>query len=609
MNRTRLASCVLGLLLLSAAPLRGAELLGHWAGSINVSGVRIAADIDIRRDEQEQFTGTISIPAQRVKNIPLANIKLDGAEAHFEMNALSRPASFTGEIVDDGSRMEGTFEQSGFDHPFSLRRETRPEAIAETVLDGFDAYLEEARKSFEAPGLAAVVATAEKVVYVGAGGYRDLNAPKPIEPDTLFLLGRCTEAFTTFALATLVDDGRAGWDQPIVQTVPGFNMRDGFAGGRTTLRDIAVHRTGVPGHRAAWVDAPGEPADVLDRIAYLEPSAEFRTRFQPSPVMYVAAGQSLAHVIGEPFEAAMHQRVLEPLGMTEAALSPDAISATDNFAAPHVIVGGELQRLPFRDYSHVAAGVGLAAGAEQLADWLRVHLGGGAVADNRIVSEARLAELHTPQILVSAEAGDHAETVQPIGYAMGWMVDLYRGHRRLRSEADLPGYSAVIVVLPAAGVAAAAMTNVGGSELPEAVTREAIDRVLRLDRRNWAPRLAERQRKQGRTPIERPPRQPDTAPSRALVHFTGTYEHPAYGRITVDLKQGDLAVDFQGTQRSLRHWHYDVFRIEAGGPVDPLAGRLVQFRTDLAGKLSALAVQLDPALPPIEFTRTGEAEG
>ena len=93
------------------------------------------------------------------------------------------------------------------------------------------------------------------------------------------------------------------------------------------------------------------------------------------------------------------------------------------------------------------------------------------------------------------------------------------------------------------------------------------------------------------------------------MHFTGTYEHPAYGQITVDLKQGDLAVDFQGTQRSLRHWHYDVFRMEAGGVVDPLAGRLAQFRTDLAGKLSTLAIQLDPALPPIEFKRAPEAEG
>jgi CubicO group peptidase (beta-lactamase class C family) len=57
-------------------------------------------------------------------------------------------------------------------------------------------------------------------------GVRRLGDPTPVDADTLFGIGSNSKAFTTAALATLVDAGKISWDDPVYQRLPGFQMYD-----------------------------------------------------------------------------------------------------------------------------------------------------------------------------------------------------------------------------------------------------------------------------------------------------------------------------------------------------------------------------------------------
>src|SRR5207248_9393173 len=99
-----------------------------------------------------------------------------------------------------------------------------------------DAALEAARRAWGAPGLAAVVVRDDAVVYLKGAGFRKAGTKDPVTPDTLFAVGSCTKAFTATALALLVDEGKAGWDDPVRKHVLWFRLADPLADRDVTLR-------------------------------------------------------------------------------------------------------------------------------------------------------------------------------------------------------------------------------------------------------------------------------------------------------------------------------------------------------------------------------------
>ena len=76
-------------------------------------------------------------------------------------------------------------------------------------------------------------------------GVTDLGAPRPVDADTIFSTGSTGKAFTVAALAILVDEGRIGWDDKVIDHMPGFRMYDPWVTREMTIRDLLVHRSGL----------------------------------------------------------------------------------------------------------------------------------------------------------------------------------------------------------------------------------------------------------------------------------------------------------------------------------------------------------------------------
>lgn len=98
----------------------GSGLEGQWEGPLKVAGQELNTIVRFKGGGSD-LTGTMDIPAQGAKDIPLAKISQQGAKVHFEAFTGARLATYEGEIKPDGS-LAGDFQQAGYKGSFVLLR-------------------------------------------------------------------------------------------------------------------------------------------------------------------------------------------------------------------------------------------------------------------------------------------------------------------------------------------------------------------------------------------------------------------------------------------------------------------------------------------------------
>src|SRR5262245_20918521 len=156
-----------------------------------------------------------------------------------------------------------------------------------------DEIVQEALKAWDVPGAAVVIVQDDRVLYLKGHGVRQLGGKEPVTADTIFGLASCSKAFTTLALAMLVDEGKMSWDDPVRKHVPFFRLADPLADAKVTLRDLLCHRTGVASHDLLCYRAPWNLEEQIRRIGKAEPSRSFRSAFQYQSIMFIAAGHGI----------------------------------------------------------------------------------------------------------------------------------------------------------------------------------------------------------------------------------------------------------------------------------------------------------------------------
>ena len=205
-------------------------------------------DLDVEfTNKGSGWTGDISIPAQGAKNLPLQGITVEGDQVDFTLADVHGNRSFKGKLAADGSSIKGTFTQAGESLELSLSHKADPIADMKKSLDGFDEVIKKAIKDFKVPGLAIAVVKNGEVIYAEGFGQRNIEKDLPVTPRTLFAIGSCTKAFTTFVMGALVEEGKLEWDTPVRTYLPDFRMSDPIATESITPRDMVTHRSGLPG--------------------------------------------------------------------------------------------------------------------------------------------------------------------------------------------------------------------------------------------------------------------------------------------------------------------------------------------------------------------------
>src|SRR5205814_7500103 len=328
-------------LLLFAFPLFAQSLpTGHYEGSIATpSGLQIEIDTN-------GANAAITIPVQNIRNWALTNVTITATDFVADMPNIPGNPHFTGKVIDAGKKISGDFEQGGAKLAFSVEQKAAKNPA--DTLSGFDDFANGALKSWNVPGAAMAIVANGKVVSAKGFGLRDVKNNLPVTPDTLFPIGSCTKAFTTFVLGQLVDEGKLEWDKPVGRYVPGFRMFDDVTSRELTPRDLVTHRSGLPRHDLVWYNNQDlSRKEIVERLQYLPPSAELRQRFQYNNLMFLTAGYLIEQLTGTKWEQAVRARIFEPLGMARSNFADVDSQKTTDFAKPYRDDHDKLIEIPF----------------------------------------------------------------------------------------------------------------------------------------------------------------------------------------------------------------------------------------------------------------------
>src|SRR5215212_4049955 len=296
-----------------------------------------------------------------------------------------------------------------------------PATLSDATLRDFEADIEAALQAFRVPGAAVSLVQGDEVVFNRGFGVRNLASGQPVTSRTRFRIGSITKSMTVLLLATLVDDGVFDWDDRVVDLWSVFAAPTPELTQTLRVRDLLSMASGIAESTdlslaaveffmsAGSVSAGG----VLRSIPALPVIAPPDTTFSYNNTLYAAAAYlgllangAASEMLEETYAAQVRQRVLDPIGMTDAAILDDPRPLGDDYAVGYTRdIFGDLSPLPFVSLAGVApAGSGLAS-ATAMASYLITQIDHGvAPSGARVVSASNLAELHRPGIPVEQTA-------------------------------------------------------------------------------------------------------------------------------------------------------------------------------------------------------------
>jgi len=458
----------------------------------------------------------------------------------------------------------------------------------------FDKFASDTMTTWRYPGMAIAIVQNDRVVYAKGFGVKEIGKSDRVSADTLFQIGSTSKAFTTTAMAMLVDEKKVDWDDPVRKHLEYFHLADPCADALVTLRDLVSHRTGVSRHDELWDNSSFSREEVIRRTGDVKLSKPIRTTYQYNNIMFVAAGEAVAAAAKTSWDDFVRTRIFEPLGMTSTRTRLADWNSSDH-SSGHNYSNGEIKVREVVDDTNVGPAGSIKSSARDMAQWVRFQLANGVIDGKRLVSEDALSETKTPQMAmrVDKQARDTNPFIHVQSYAMGWNVQDYRGEFMVSHGGALNGFRTQLALLPDRGIGVAVMANIGRGFGLIALRNTLIDSLLHATpSRDWnAVYLDVEKKAEERADQLKKDRQakrlPNTKPSRELTAYAGTYHDPAYGDAIVALENDQLVLRWSRVVIPLAHYNYDTF-LAVSDPDD--IDETVQFALAPDGSVRAMTV-------------------
>ena len=315
------------------------------------------------------------------------------------------------------------------------------------IAPAMQAYVDDGRLA----AVMTMVARKGQVVHWNAVGTRDTASGDALERNDIFRIYSMTKPVTSVAVMILVEEGKVALDDPVLKFVPEFAdvkvLTEGgdrvAADSPMTVEHLLTHSSGLSYgfFGASAVDALYIEANP---IAAAEDLGDFARRVAELPLIaspgtrwnYSVSTDILGRVVevasGQPFDAFVKERILDPLDMNDTAFwvaeekrarfmanyakPGDALVITDSPA------DGEYTSPP----NFPSGGGGLTSTASDYIRFAQMLLEGGSLGDVRILTPETVAKMRMnrlPDALVPIELGDFLSPGYGFGLGFAVMVD------------------------------------------------------------------------------------------------------------------------------------------------------------------------------------------
>jgi CubicO group peptidase (beta-lactamase class C family) len=439
-----------------------------------------------------------------------------------------------------------------------------------------DSFVANSMKVFDVPGMAIAIVKDGKIVLAKGYGVRKLGDAAPVDEHTMFGIGSNTKAFTTAALATLVDAGKLSWDDPVYQRLPGFVMYDPYVSHEMTIRDLLTHRSGMglgEGDLLFWPTSTYTRDEIIYKLRFMKPASSFRSHYAYDNLLYMTAGQIIPAVTGVSWDDYIRQHIFAALGMNNSSVSTAAFEPGDDYAFPHSRVDGKLQVIHFEVLDNVGPAGSINSCAADMAKWVQLQLNRGKFVDRdgRLFSEQESKEMWSPQTILPIETyASPLAALKPTfaDYALGWALRDYHGRKLVGHTGGVAGFVSRVMLVPEESLGVVILTNAEEGGAFDSILYHVLDHYFGLPPTDWIAAFKSVKDKDEKDAAEamkeaEGARAANSKPSLPLEKYAGTYNDAWYGPITIHGENGGLVMTFDHTPSmigDLQHWQYDTFK-------------------------------------------------
>jgi CubicO group peptidase (beta-lactamase class C family) len=335
------------------------------------------------------------------------------------------------------------------------------------VIAGAERAFEKAAKAvtMPAPGCAVGVSVNGEIVFEKAFGLAEMEHGIPNTPQTIFESGSVAKQFTAAALFLLQQDGKLSLDDPARKYLP--ELPD--YGSPVTIRHLLTHTAGLRdwGSVMALTGAGRGDRIVTQDIALDVISRQKSLDFAPgAEFSYSNSGYNLAAIIVErvskqKFPDFVAERIFKPLGMKSSSWRDDYRRLVPGRAQAYSRQG---PNAPWQLNMPIMNVVGNGGMLTTVGDWLRWN----AMLDSRSMGAPLVEALESRGVLNDGRKSN---------YALGLIVDTYKGIRDISHGGSTAGYQTFLARYPDQKLSVAVLCN-GTSPSAGGLAASITDEIL-----------------------------------------------------------------------------------------------------------------------------------
>ncbi len=409
------------------------------------------------KDWDEVMQIVYNVPAEESKTV-LTILKVKDGVGYF--NLLEGTASTLNKRMAQMMQILESWK------PESIKVEDFSKVTAKNFKDvekEFEAFLTSGMKDLKIPGMTVGIVQNGKVVYQKGFGKASVKNGKPVNKDTLFMIGSTTKPLTTLLMAKLISDKKLKWSDPIGKNLKGWKLKDPKVSKDFLMKHSACACTGMPRRDLDFIfDIEGVSSEQrMKQMAAMAPTTKPGETFQYSNYLVAAGGFSAARAynkslpLQKSYTKAMKDLVLQPLGMNQTLVT-NTKPYKANSAHPHSFdmnLEPQLISKKIEEFADSVAPAGsIWSNSTDLLKYLQFELSKGKSAPGYIDEK---------NLLARREKG--VPITKDMSYGLGLMVADYKGIRVVEHGGNTMGFTSEMLFLPEKNIGITILVNMGSA--------------------------------------------------------------------------------------------------------------------------------------------------
>jgi CubicO group peptidase (beta-lactamase class C family) len=403
----------------------------------------------------------------------------------------------------------------------------------------------------------------------------------------LFAIGSCTKFFTSTGLSILADEKQIDFNAPVTTYYPELKLKDTVLQKEITVKDILSHHTGLESGDYIFYGANYSRQEILDKLVQLDKVAGFRNAFVYNSMMYTLAGTIIEKQSNLLYEKFITTRLLQPIKMNNTFFDVSKKSAA--LALPYSYINNSYKQLAMPQLKGIEPAGAIWSDIDDMARWLKFHLGTGKIDTTQLLSENAMAILKKPIYFTGQNMRADESEFKSYGLGMGFSA--YKGHRVMYHTGVAGGYTSIFVLLPQDKIGIMILTNTDTYMF--SMMDNLIDRALGLEQTDWNSSIlaaySEQKKEDEKDTKEQLLKIKNATPITDPNKYAGEYKHAFLRTAKIVAKANRLYLTYNAIDYPLAHVKDNAFMAYDEWVFGEMG---VQFDTDKTGAVQSLQLKM-----------------